>query len=94
MALERRPTRVVVVVVMMMMMMMVVVMRRIQRRLLAINQGRDDTINYLQSRHIAIQHTYLFLLLLVLFFISFSRHLNSFCGKGLYLTNIFLNLCF
>ena len=89
-ALERRPTRAVVVVVM----MMVVVIRRIQRRLLAIDQGRDDTINYLQSRHITIQHTYFFLLLLLLFFISFSRHLNSFCGKGLYLTNIFLNLCF
>ena len=36
------------------------VMRRIRRRLLAINQGRGDTIDYLQSRHIGIQHTYFF----------------------------------
>jgi len=63
MVLERRPTRVVVVIMKMIMVMVVVVVvviRRIWRRLLAINEGRGDTIDFLQSRNISIQHTFFF----------------------------------
>ena len=52
---EGQPSQVVVV-----MMMMMEVMRRIQRWLLAISQGRSDTIDYLQLRLIGIQHTTFF----------------------------------
>ena len=41
--------------------------RRIQRQLLATNQGRGNNIDYLQSRHIDIPHIFLLLLLLFLF---------------------------
>ena len=44
MALEEWPTQAVVV------MMMMMVMRRIWRRLLATNQGRGGTIDYLQFK--------------------------------------------
>ena len=60
---EGWPTQAVV----MMKMMMMVEVRRIQRRLLATNQGRGNNIDYLQSRHIDIQHIFLLLLLLFLF---------------------------
>ena len=49
----------------MMVMMMMEVMKRIQRRLLAINQGRGSTIDYLQSRHIGILHTAFYTTLLL-----------------------------
>ena len=65
------------------MMMIIEMMRRIQRLLLAISQGRGDTIDYLQSRHIGIQHTTFFFLLL--FLIPFSKHLGLVLDKGLYL---------
>ena len=83
-ALEGWPTRAVVV----MMMMIMVVMRRIRRRLWPTNQGRGDTIDYLQLRHRHTTHISFFLLLL-LFFISFSRHLNLVWAKGLYLRTSF-----
>ena len=62
MVLERRPTQVVVVIMKMIMVIVVVVVviRRIWRRLLAINEGRGDTIDFLQSRNISIQHTFFF----------------------------------
>ena len=84
MVLKGRPTWAMV----MMMMMIVVVMRRIRRRLLATNQGRGDTIDYLQSRHIGIQQTSFFFCC-YLFFISFCKHLNSVWDKGLYLRTSF-----
>ena len=88
--LEGWPTRAVVI----MMIIMTVVMRRIRRRHLATNQGRGNAINYLQSRHIGIQHTTFSFLLLLLFFISFSKYLNLVWDKRVVLKNIFLHLCF
>ena len=66
--LEGRPIR-AVVVMMMMTVTMMEVMRRIQRRLLAISQGRVGTIDYLQSRHICTQHTTFSLFVLFIFLV-------------------------
>ena len=77
--LEEMPTQAVV-------MMMTVVKGRIRKRLLATNQGKCDTIDYLKSRHIGIEHKNSFVAFV---FISFSRYLNLVWVKGLYLRTSF-----
>ena len=80
---------------------MTVVMRRIRRRLLAIDKGRGGTIDYLQSRHIGIQHTsfsffffpfFAFLLLLLLLFNFLWQTFEFSLRQRVLFKNIFFTL--
>ena len=83
-------TQVVVVMIMMMMAMM----RRIQRILLATNQGRGNIIDYLQSRHIGIRHTYFFLFVAFIVFYFLQQTFEFSLRQRVVLKNIFLHLSF